>query len=141
MQATLAEYIYNKRTTYLLKKTDSTLLMKDISRPYGFPYAEQLTLMYYTEIYQPFAGVPKSVMRHVNTIQWSSRPWVLASLIERSCMAKLEMTMEQIINVHLPRSNRDYFARQQAERESISKDEVAKVARLPLQPKLIDNQT
>ena len=115
--------------------------MKDISKPYGFPYAEQLTLMFYTEIYQPFAGVPKSVMRHVNTIQWSSRPWVLASLIERSCMAKLDQTMEQIINVHLPRSNRDYFARKQATQESSVKGEVAKVARLPLQPSQVDNQT
>ena len=35
----LADAIINDRTTYLIKKSDDAIVMKDISKPSGFPYA------------------------------------------------------------------------------------------------------
>ena len=57
VQATLAEYTYNKRTSYLIERTDSSMRIKEIMKPSGFPYAEQVRINYYIEVYQPFADV------------------------------------------------------------------------------------
>ena len=51
VQATLAEYTFNERTAYLLKLDDSKMLIKEVSKPSGFPSADQLTVYFYIEVY------------------------------------------------------------------------------------------
>ena len=104
VQVTLAEHTFNERTSYLLAYDDKQLRIKEVSKPSGFPYAEQLTMEFYIEIYQPYEDQQKSVMRHVNKLIWNPQPWVLASIIERASYHKLSESLKQITDKHIPNS-------------------------------------
>jgi len=51
VQATMAEFSFSERISYLMSKTEQKLILKDVTRSSGVPYSDSFIIYCITEVY------------------------------------------------------------------------------------------
>ena len=104
----MSTHIDNTRNSYLLKMTDTKLIIEEVNTGEGFKYADSSKATIRWEVYMPTAESEKSVMRVSWKFEWISKPWVGSSSIEETSTKKVKQTVAYIFKDYMPSKARRF---------------------------------